>query len=831
MNLLEKIRQLDSLFSYMAVSSSSPKEKEIISVIKAINEAIFADYETQKEHVADLFAVYERHNPRSIAYLLAFLDQLTGQLEALPVVNTDTSIVDLPDSEEVLRIFEKAYAEIQETEGNELRLSGDFQLSLNNLEKDVFISATNFVLNSQAKREMFEEEDITSSLKNLAVVRNITKSAGHVSQFYVLLRSLFDLLQRHEKFQLARDIAEDCLVCGYKDGMEDVAYSQVLRVYANTAAVPAALHYCIGSMAFMVTKHRLIDFAYKGIVLGLMRLYRNAGLLERAREVYERRSRRIIFQGYEQRSLMHAFLSTLLAERDLSLPQKIVEFLDQQREEIIGGGEIEVFPWLVTLYNIIAIYGAESTAPEECQRYMALFELIVPESRWGNLKQIILPTSLDALTALLKISLVNLAATRSEPDFVTDNGRARMISNRTIRMCFEQEDWRSYLLAMIVNSDYSLTFKNVSAPDLVEVRDRQPPFTDVYHTPDEIIAFIRDLGDCTIVWFGSDGHQVYPMLHIAAEFKFNQHGVFSIRRFRQWIDKNFASLPLEENKKGVGDMKMPKSLDDYLLEETRLAAELNFVALDTCPTQNILIVKDFEVSSFPHNLLLSKECSFVMAKNPLMNIMSMEWLLEKVRAQSLPGTSFSKGIWIPTETGDFALSYLYSFIETALLQNNFSIQQNLLPERPLHYDLNIVAAHGKPEINTFPAFYASNQEETFSIIQLNHVIGKGKILVLFVCHSGSMQSDIFRNRISTIVRSYLKGGYEAVIAPFWALDIVICKEWLPVFLQSLTAGEPVIKAVQDGNMRVREIYPTPRAYACLHAYGNPFFRIVASDSQ
>jgi hypothetical protein len=128
-------------------------------------------------------------------------------------------------------------------------------------------------------------------------------------------------------------------------------------------------------------------------------------------------------------------------------------------------------------------------------------------------------------------------------------------------------------------------------------------------------------------------------------------------------------------------------------------------------------------------------------------------------------------------------------------------------------------------------FYASNQEETFSIVQLNHVIGKGKILVLFVCHSGSMMSDIFRNRISSIIRSYLKGGYEAVIAPFWALDIAICREWLPVFLQSLTAGNPVIKAVNDGNMRVREVYPTPRAYACLHAYGNPFFRIVAGGSQ
>jgi len=82
-----------------------------------------------------------------------------------------------------------------------------------------------------------------------------------------------------------------------------------------------------------------------------------------------------------------------------------------------------------------------------------------------------------------------------------------------------------------------------------------------------------------------------------------------------------------------------------------------------------------------------------------------------------------------------------------------------------------------------------------------------------------------RNRIATMIRDYLKAGYEAVIAPFWALDISIPKYWLPQFLESFEKGKTVMEAVHDGNMKVKDMFPTPKAYACLHAYGNPFFKL------
>lgn len=826
MSLPEKILKLDNQLSYETVSGSSQTEVEIIELIRSITEEILSGYEIQKEHIASLLAVYERHNSKSIAYLLYLCDHLSDRVQSLPVLNTTTSEIANPsDTPEVLRVMEKVYKELQNTGGNVIRLSSDFNLPLEYWEKETFISLTNFMLNTQAKRDQFEDDDLISTLKNLSIVRSLAKSMGRIEQFYLLLRSFFDLLQRHEMFQLARDMAEECLVCGYKDGMEDVAYAQVLKVYANTAAVPPALHYCIGSMVFQLNKNRIVDFSYKGIVTSLMRLYRNAGLNNLAKEVFEKRSGRITFEGYEKRSLFHTYVSTLLPVRDPSAPQKIVDYLDQMREEIIADGETEVFPWLVLLYNISAIYDPGYDAAEECQRYRQLFEQIVPASIWKKVKDVVLPTSLDSIAGHLETSLVNLAETRDELDFTTDNTRARLISNRVIRMSFDQQDWRSYLLAMIINSDYSITFKKKTAAEVMEVRIRQQLFNEIYHTPEEIAGFIRQLPECSIVWLGTNDQQVYPMLNTAGQFSFCKGSIFSMARFRQWINSHFATLPLEDTKTTVGGIKMEKSQDDYREEEELLAGELDFTALDVCPTQNVLIVKDYEISSFPHNLLICRDRGFLMINHPVMNIMSTEWLLAKLRSPHEQQNHFSRGIWIPTETGDYVLNYLYSYIEKPLSDNNFAIHRNLIPDNPVQYDLNIIAAHGKPEINSFPALFASNEHETFSIVRLDHIIGKGKILVLFVCHSGSMQSDFLRNRISTMIRGYLKAGYEAVIAPFWALDISIARDWLPAFINSLTAGDPVIKAVHNGNMCVRATFPTPGAYACLHAYGNPFFRL------
>ncbi len=665
MNLIEEIAKLDNLFSYERVSDSSEMEADIISQIRSVNSEIISSYSVQKDYLGILLAIYERHDTRSVSYLISLVSHLL-QLDTFPIIAIPTSIIEDPENiPEALAVMEKIYSQLKATSLDGIRLSSDFELLLDQREKLMFIGTTNYMLNGLARREQIEQSDITTALQNLSIVRNLAKSLGEIELFYILLRSLFDILQRHEKYQLARDVAEDCLACGYKDGMEDVAYSQVLRVYANTASMSAALHYCLGALTFQTEKKRIVDFAYKGIVTSLVKLFRNAQQYALSRTFYEQRSKLIPFNDYEERSLHVIYLSIFLAVGDPRAPQMIVDYLDKQREAVIAGGEMEALPWLTLLYNIAAIYKEEYVGSDQCKRYRSLFEQIVPAvlNSKKRLGRSFFPTSLDELSSHLKAALTNLASTRNETDFTTDNTRAGLISNRLIRMSFDQEEWRSYLLAMIINSDYSITFKQTLVPEVMEIKDDQRSFADVYHTPDDIADVLQNISNSSTIWLGTDDRQVYPVVYARKEFIFCKNSIFSFARFQQWIDNDFAKLPLEETKISIAGIKMQKTSDDYRLEENELAGRLEFTALDTYPAENVLIVKDYQISSFPHNLLLCKKNGFVINQSPVMNIMSVEWLLEKIRNPRQPVESFSKGVWIPTETGDYVLNYLYSYIE------------------------------------------------------------------------------------------------------------------------------------------------------------------------
>lgn len=47
-----------------------------------------------------------------------------------------------------------------------------------------------------------------------------------------------------------------------------------------------------------------------------------------------------------------------------------------------------------------------------------------------------------------------------------------------------------------------------------------------------------------------------------------------------------------------------------------------------------------------------------------------------------------------------------------------------------------------------------------------------------------------------------------------------------MFLESLEAGEYIIDAVHKANMKMKELYVAPSAWACLHLFGNPYTRVA-----
>jgi CHAT domain-containing protein len=102
---------------------------------------------------------------------------------------------------------------------------------------------------------------------------------------------------------------------------------------------------------------------------------------------------------------------------------------------------------------------------------------------------------------------------------------------------------------------------------------------------------------------------------------------------------------------------------------------------------------------------------------------------------------------------------------------------------------------------------------------------RGNILILFVCHSGSMKKALFREKILSLAKVFFNKGYRAVIAPFWSLHISVPPVWLPAFLTSLKGEMAVSEAVFSANSKVYETNKNPGAWACLHLYGDPYLKV------
>ena len=132
----------------------------------------------------------------------------------------------------------------------------------------------------------------------------------------------------------------------------------------------------------------------------------------------------------------------------------------------------------------------------------------------------------------------------------------------------------------------------------------------------------------------------------------------------------------------------------------------------------------------------------------------------------------------------------------------------------------MICAHGGNDISEYRRVYVNG----IPLHDLDKIIGKGRLGIIFICHSGSARSAYFSVALHSLVKDLLKNGYTTIVAPMWSLPIDIAPLWLEEFLQRLRSGEMVADSLYKANMKVKEAYPNVAAWACLHLFGNPYLR-------
>jgi hypothetical protein len=820
-------KEFHKLILQESAGNSNINEKAILSVYHSILKSWIDDYELYRKFVPYLLNTLEKYPDTAFPYSLKIYFDLYERVLTLSVKRKfDPSIVDIVPQQSALNNFRRVL-ELKKEENSHLRIS-ELTVDENPLtpkETKEIISLLINKLNSDSTQLIWDLKETGSTGFELAYLRAFCVSINEAELFYHAANIFLDRLFTSGLLQQARDLCEELLIASFKDKMNFYGYFMCFRVYSNQGNSQAAALYGNLFLNAVNTSNSISStrFLFE-IIWQTLKFFRNSHLPHFAIQIYKAIPKHFQFTTYERLSLDCTYFTCCFNLKDESLPHSLSDFLDKERENILEGAEEGCMPWLLMLYNIQRIRGEDFFNKSGLQSYLTLFESIVQKDLLEKQKNIIFGLS-EPLKDQLKESLLKLIKTRNKEDFGYDNEMAVTIASRLVEDSFQKQDIEAILLSMMIKSDYSLVFLEQENPGLTPLdssKVQTDSFYEIFPDPRKSVEkFPLGVRDCLICLVNTES-KLYQLSYFQKTFQLYQLKTFDKNRFDQFSDDLNKIMIFDTSVKDRNGKVRSYLKEDYEDQANIISKQISFPQLQLSGgLEKILLVKDMAVSEFPHNLLLDDKGDFVALNTNVANILSIEWLNENLGKEA-NNLIHDKSIFIPIDGGDFTITMLFESIKDVLQKNKFNVEGALSKFKPINSTLNIIASHGSEEISKTEMIYPNS---TNVIHNINGILGSGKILVLLVCHSGSMRELYYKNEIASIVKKYLSRGYQTVIAPFWALHISIPKIWLPAFLDEINKGEEISKAVLTANKMVYNSYQTPAAWACMHFYGNPYFKL------
>lgn len=799
-------------------------ENEIQAHYLEILEIIVKDYPTYRRYFPKILDSLEQNNAVacSLHIFFSYYNDLLSQDE---IHKLDLSILNERITKHTLKKFTQAFEEFL-TSNTGCRISEvDFKLeSFTKHEVREVVSFLITILQDDSHIIEWTAKECKNHILELSILRTLLESLGMSEYFYFVVSMFLNRLNSAEYFQAARDVAEEIIIASFKDDKPELGFLNSYQCYSRQGSIHAAILYANMSLHYMCCLRKpLIDKYIKEIIWESVKYFRDVGIYAYAIKIYESIPRSLQFSDYDKRAIDNSyFLCRLKAKHDEKLPNEVLYYLNKERESILCGGSKEAAPWLLILYNIRRIYSNADFSSIGLGFYLNVFESIVPKEFIEKYKNIINGNSIYNKN-YLKISLIKLNETRSKADIVYDNNHALTIANRMIEHSFSVQDVEAILLAMMLKSDFSLIFqsKETSIFKPFELPDDDIQSLNSLYANEELPQKLSSSEHELIAWLAVTEGKVFQLSLIDGRFDFSILESFKWEVFHD-LKKSyyFAGLSFNDEKKDIFGIDKV-SPEEHLLQADEIKRKIDFCRLSSGKdSRTVLIVKDMELATFPHNLMLDEFGSFIHSTKPIANILSTEWYLS-CKDENVINNDFTKSIWIPTEAGDLTLNKLYDTLKNELDIHQFNVFNQINMLSPVCSELNIICSHGDRDI-------ASNQvihPGSGPLDNLDKIIGSGKILIFFVCHSGSYKNEYFRNNITSIVKTYISLGYKAVIAPFWSLHVNIPQIWLNAFICSLNKGLSINYSVFMANKAIFKEYQTPAAWACMHLYGNPHLSI------
>lgn len=819
--IIEKINLFEKKLRTDRLNKANNHENEIIDYYLQLLEDLVTDYQAYSEYFPLLLASIENNDAKTYSIFIFF--QLYEQIfEPCNISELDIVQFDENISEATLNKFFNQLKKCLASE-KPIRIS-EYYFSIEDFtEQEIKECISHLCDFFQINSETIEwsDEQVENHIIYLAVIKSLLRSNGNNEYFYFVVSMFFDRLNTTELFQAARDVAEEVIIASFNDTVPELGFLNAFHCYSRQKNINAAILYANMTLFVILTSEKpLLNKLAQEIIWESIRYFRNVKIAPYAVKLYKSIPREVSFSDYERRAIDNAYFSSLIEIQDQTLPNQILNYLHKEREGIIKAGSKEAFSWLLILHNIKRLYPDTDFSETNLGFYLNTFDSMVPKEISKKFISIIHGNSKD-LKDYLKLSLLRLNETRNINDLAHDNDKALTIANRLIGSSFANGDDEAILLAMMIKSDFSLIFQSKGSdklrPFILQKNDLDHFKTihgDYVKIPEKLSNSKSEL----IIWLAVTEGKVFQLSLANGDFHFSSLKSFNWDVFHNLkLSNYFSNLTfIDEIKDYFGIREVTQ--EEYHTQSKEIQKSLHFSRLlNTEEATSILIVKDMDLAMFPHNLMLDEHGNFIHFQKPITNILSTEWFLA-CKDDSIISNNFSKSIWIPTKDGDLTLNKLYDSLKPELIKHEFNIHETIDLSTPISTELNVICSHGAQDIASQQVIFSGERY----LENLEKIVGPGKILIFFVCHSGSYNNEYFRNNITSIVKTYISLGYKAVVAPFWSLHVEIPKIWLGYFMNSLNEGLTISNALFKANESLCKKYPTPTAWACMHLYGNPY---------
>lgn len=669
----------------------------------------------------------------------------------------------------------------------------------------------------------WNEEQFLTVLCLLRIEYAICKKDNVMDLFVNSLMSFLNRLNTSNYKQQAKDAASSALAMGYQEHIEEQTFVIGCANYTDSGNYVMALFYMLIAMAYLDRKggkvaHRLsIDIIREILkIIRGTRKYKQENV-DMLLEVFDN----LHATDFESISIHQTALTAKLYIEDETVIADTLRYLktyEKQHKEYEVNLALPLYTYFMSLHEVF---------PDE-----KLAELKPYEDYWkskvkrkGNELYLDFYDDQKSLYDHLKVLMAKLGDIRNTEDYQHDCQTAQFIAMKVLDEAVRGQSTEKYLVAMALRSDYTFIMPNrysggkgtISIKD-VKAEDVKSDYGDVEHLKEWMHITDNDM----VVWLGR-GRKHFNLMTL-------YKNLFKMETIERWDKLNFekirkdivSNLKYSDDYKTLNGETYTKTLDDLREENVKLMTDL-FQCRFLIPSfpERLLFVKDMEIGAYPHQLLIDEgREEFVGEIYPSANVLSTEFLTEHCSKTTLTN-NFTKAYWSPDSFTELTFGCIMDQIEDTLQQYGFDIRMDMSPVCPLSSELNIVCAHGGKNISESEWFSADGMP----IKDPDTIIGAGKLLILLVCHSGSISHREYEHVMQTIVKRYIRIGYKSVIAPMWSLAHSVIPKWLPVFLERLTAGDYVVDAVYKANMNVRKKLVSPAAWACLHLYGDPYLKV------